>query len=166
VSTAQAHKMLSAFELACLGLVTLGWKRDQSRMPRPRRYAGVLVVFAILGLVAEWGQSLARLAAAAGGVLTLTLAMNAVVAERLIGKPTDWIPAKREGGGYTVKKDGGGFLGAVVRTFSIAPAQPGGQTADTESPGGQGVPGYISVLGGGDVARPRPSTPQTGAQTL
>lgn len=67
-------------EWACLFFALLGFREQGARMPKPRRVAGVLATFGILGLVAEGGAGGARIAAAAGGVFTLALAMSKAVA--------------------------------------------------------------------------------------
>ena len=81
---AAARKQLAAFEWLCLALVTLGYGGAGARIPRPRRYAGVLIVFFTLGLVSDMGRSAARLAGAIGGTLVLALLLNQVVSGRLI----------------------------------------------------------------------------------
>jgi hypothetical protein len=80
----QARKQLAAFEWAAIALVTLGYGSAGARLPRPRRYAGVLLTYGILGLVADMGKAAARLAGAAGGTLLLALLLNQVVSGRLI----------------------------------------------------------------------------------
>lgn len=109
----QASKWLAGLEWACLGLVTLGFDTQGARMPRPRRYAGVLIVFLILGLIAEAGRAPARLASAAGTTLTLALLLNVSVQQRLLGK----LPQP----GQPWRPSDGGFFGAVVAMFGGVP---------------------------------------------
>jgi hypothetical protein len=80
----QAHKLLTAFEIAALSLAALGWRDKQAKLPRPRRFAGIFLAYAILGLTAETGQGPARVSAALGGLLALTVALNRVVSGRLL----------------------------------------------------------------------------------
>lgn len=113
-----ARKQLAAFEWACLGLVTLGYGAQGARLPRPRRYAGVLLTFAILGLVSDMGRAAARLAGAMGGTLTLALLLNATVSQRLIGAPSE--------------HGKGGFLGTLAGWFGTEPdPPPAGIAVDT-----------------------------------
>lgn len=109
----QASKWLGGLEWACLGLVTLGFDTEGARLPRPRRYAGVLLVFLILGLIAEAGRAPARLASAAGTTLTLALLLNVTVQRRLLGK----LPKP----GEQWKPSDGGLFGAIVAMFGGVP---------------------------------------------
>lgn len=108
MDTEVSQKWLGSLEWLCLFLVTLGYGDEGARMPRPRRYAGVLAVFAILGLLAEAGRGAARIASAAGSTFALSLLLNKVVAKRLIGSPEE-----RKGGKV------GGFLGGLTSLFGL-----------------------------------------------
>jgi hypothetical protein len=124
-----ARKQLAAFEWACLALVTLGYGAAGARMPRPKRYAGVLTTFFVLGLVSDMGRSAARIAGAAGGTLTLALLLNQVVSQRLIG-----------------------FLGGVSGWFGNEPDPPSeGTQIDTFSRSVGGT--------GGNLTAPPPASP-------
>jgi len=124
----EARKQLAAFEWSAIALVTLGYGSAGARLPRPRRYAGVLLTFGILGLVADMGRAAARLAGAIGGTLLLALLLNQVVSGRLIqflgpAGIAGWFGTEPDAPSEGVQLDT--FGTEVIKPLS-APTRPGG----------------------------------------
>lgn len=127
---ADARKQLAAFEWVCVGLVTLGYGDEGARLPRPKRYAGVLLTFGILGLVADMGRAASRFAGAAGATVTLALLLNQIVSKRLIrflGTVAGWFGNEPDppGPGPSVDVFGSGVLG-FGGPLTAPPGGPGG----------------------------------------
>lgn len=67
-----SQKALGAELLASLGIATIG----AGKFPPPHRYTGIFLLYFILGLMANFGEGVARIAAALGGLVVLTLALG------------------------------------------------------------------------------------------
>lgn len=66
------QKALGAELLAALGIATVG----AGKFPPPHRYTGIFLLYFVLGILANFGEGVARVATALGGLVVLTLALG------------------------------------------------------------------------------------------
>jgi hypothetical protein len=72
VAFVNPQKALAAQLLAALGIATIG----AGKFPPPHRYTGIFLLFFVLGVIANFGAQVARVAAALGGLVVVTIAMG------------------------------------------------------------------------------------------
>ena len=66
------QKALGAELLAALGIASVG----AGKFPAPSRFSGIFLAWFVLGLIAQLGTQLARVATALGALIVLTMAMG------------------------------------------------------------------------------------------
>lgn len=126
-----AQKLLGATFWLAVGLITIDATKDEQgehHLPRPRRYAAVVLLWFIFGLLAELGGEVARFVGALAALVTLSMVLGKAGQRALAWLSTTGASLAAEPGAAPQPRlfPGGVFGTSPHPTLTLPPAAVGG----------------------------------------